>query len=227
MSYQRDRDRVTRGVGAIAAMDHAMPARARMRQRSALATHRRDRAMAKVAQGALGLVPLIATLPQSSNANASTTGWFKLPTPAAPPTTANAITSGFTLPVAQPPSSVRFPTPPPRPPTQPPVMSNDQGPRPIDPLPLPPAPAPTSPAVPVISPAPIIRTVIAGGGGGGSGVVMGSGSGSGNLTAIMDPVPHLPDLPEGAEADHTTRNLLIVGGAALAAYLLFLRGRPS
>jgi len=54
MSYTRDGDRRTRGVGAIAAADNVSRAR-RLRQSQVHQTTRnRDRAMAAIAQGALG-----------------------------------------------------------------------------------------------------------------------------------------------------------------------------
>lgn len=57
MSYERDKDRMTRGVGAIAAADHSQ-ARARHRAAVARGTQRRDRAMADISRGALGRVDL-------------------------------------------------------------------------------------------------------------------------------------------------------------------------
>lgn len=55
MSYMRDRDHMTRGVGAIAATD-ANPAHQRARVQRSRATQARDRAMAAVSRGALGVI---------------------------------------------------------------------------------------------------------------------------------------------------------------------------
>lgn len=55
MPYERDPDYMTRGVGAIAAADHVSPARHRRRVKVGRALRRRDRAMAAIAQGALGM----------------------------------------------------------------------------------------------------------------------------------------------------------------------------
>lgn len=57
MAYVFDRDRLTRGVGAIASRDHS-PARLMSRVASAAATRSRDQKMAAISRGALGRVNL-------------------------------------------------------------------------------------------------------------------------------------------------------------------------
>lgn len=106
----------------------------------------------------------------------------------------------------------------------------------IPPLPLPPVttpstttppatptPATPTPATPTTSPA-TTKTIVVTAGGGGSGVSMGAKGPGLVLTAPPISIPGLPDLTPTTTVDHTMRNVAIVGGAALAAYLLFFRG---
>jgi hypothetical protein len=88
-----------------------------------------------------------------------------------------------------------------------------------------PAPHP-QPIDPILVP-PSASTVVGGGGGGGNiGVAMGP-------PQPIDPIPPIPTLDTGEPpvsvpaSDNTMRNILIAGGAALAAYLLFFRKRTS
>lgn len=106
MGYMRDGDRHTRGIGAIAAFDRA-PARQQRRVQTALATRARDRAMAAVARGALGVVnrtgepadetpPIYAPRPTPttviSGGGVSPVMWHPTPDPApAPPMPAPVV----------------------------------------------------------------------------------------------------------------------------------------
>jgi hypothetical protein len=95
------------------------------------------------------------------------------------------------------------------------------------PLPViisPPASEPPTLALPPI-PAPAPGGGRSGGGGmsSGSGTVMTTGGSGPPIQVTVGPDVPLPEAAED-QADHTTRNLLLVGGGALALYLL-LRDR--
>jgi len=199
MSYMRDPDRATRGVRAIASADNS-PRRQAHQLRRIHATQSRDRAMASIVRGALGLV---AMDPGAAGAGVASGTPYKIGfTPGA---TYTSFTTSATI------------TP------QPPPVYTISGdglvphPRPIDLLP-PPTPAPPS------------ASVDAGGGGGTApsnvGVAMGPAPAS-------SPIPPIPTLETGEPpvtsptSDNTMRNVLIAGGAAVAAYLLFFRKRSS
>ncbi len=221
MAYTKDKDRQTRGVGAIASLDHALPNRQALRRRVLEDTKRHDRAMAAVTRGALGTVrdPIVAAAQRGifnrtgapQTGVRPRTGTSSVPAPARPKTGVivtdhrpggpwvglSNLNAQLAAIVAQPAA-------------------------PAAPAPTPPA-TPAAPATPA-TPAPTSTTSSGGGGGGG-----GSSGGRGPATSgpagpAVDPLPSLPDMPPAAE-DNTTRNLLIAGGAALAAYLLFVRGR--
>ncbi len=202
MSYTRDRDWATRGVRAIASADNS-PTRQAQRLRMAQATRARDRAMASITRGALGLV----TSDSSGEGGGGGGGVPKVgpirPTVGfVPGATYSAITTNVDL----------APKPPP-----PYTMSPGAGGDTIGPAPH---PQPTDP----VRPPPRVSPPSGGGGGGGTGVAMGP-------AAPLPPIPSLPpvDVSEPAEpqGSNTMRNALIAGGAALAAYLLFVRGRNA
>ena len=224
MAYTKDKDRQTRGVGAIASLDHALPNRQALRRRVLEDTKRHDRAMAAVTKGALGTVrdPIVAAAARGVfNRTGSTqvpvpTGVRPRPVPtAAPARPKTGVTvhdyrtggpwAGLSNLNAQLASIVAQPA------------------APAAPAPTPPA-TPAAPATPAPTSTP---TTSSGGGGGGGGGGSSGGRGpatSGQAGPAVDPLPSMPDIPAAAE-DNTTRNLLIAGGAALAAYLLFVRGR--
>lgn len=213
MSYGRDPDRATRGVGAIAAADGS-PARRRMRSRVAARTQARDRAMAAVARGALGMAALSPASSKSGMTGAPTylPGMLKMlpaviaqPAPVAtlPPLKIGVVTAtaGGLVPTSSP------------------------------------APAPVSAPAPVTtgtSTGGSSSTSSSGGGALSSGVAMGPPQ-----VTVLAPLPDmpLPDLTDvtatpmttAASApvpDNTLRNALLIGGAvAVAAYFLYFRKR--
>jgi hypothetical protein len=233
MAYTKDKDRQTRGVGAIASLDHALPNRQVRRRRVLEDTRRHDRAMAAVTKGALGAVrdPIVAAA-QRGVFNRVGSTQVPVPTgvrprsgstPARPPRTGVIVhdyrtgaTGGATQ-VATGGAWNKLGT-----------MSTKLGTivaqpaAPAAPDPAPPA-APTPPATPAPTSTPTTSSGGGGGGGGGSSGGRGAAT-SGPAGPAIDPLPSMPDIPAATE-DNTTRNLLIAGGAALAAYLLFIRGR--
>lgn len=222
MAYERDDDRVTRGVGAIASADHVAPGRYRRRIESGMATRKRDRAMAAVAAGALSGVPLRSRAERRIAMGMTDRRQPPSDHRAVPVKAGTAITGPMTVrdhttpgggtgplasgaggipPAAAPPPEpvqVKVPTS-----TLPPSMT--------------PPPAPTA-SVPI----PIVPTTV---------ITTGTGPSTQGVaprppvTAIFDPVPSYPTTALDVPADNTTRNLMIAGGAALAAYLLFFRSR--
>jgi len=252
MSYERDRDRVTRGVGAIAALDHVMPERQRRRVEVGRRLRRRDRAMSAVSRGALGLV-----IAEDQAGGGTNTYATKVRIPVLP------IRVSATLkPVAQPPAPTvsPVPLPPPPPPPLPPAL---RIPVPLTPVavlppalvpapipipvstpvpvaPVPPAPGPyvTQP-IPVVSlvppPAPASSTPPATATvplplppkivtvSGGGGMVPAK-SNSPPIIGTMTPGAALPEIPE-ATSDTSVRNaVLLAAGAGALVYYLFFRG---
>ncbi len=233
MAYTRDKDRTTRGVGAIASLDHALPERQRMRRRVLEDTQRRDRAMAAVTRGALGAVrdPLVRAAQRAVFARTGATH-VPVPTGARPHATAPAPrpTSGVIVHDHR--TGGGGNTPAGGPPTGGPWAGLTNltkklavmVPKPAEPAPTTPTTTPTVPSTPPTSSGGGGSGGGSGGGGGGGGGS--SGGGAATSGPAVEPLPPLPDAPaEEASADHTTRNLLIAGGAAIAAYLLFIRGR--
>ena len=194
MSYLRDTDRHTRGVGAIAAADNAGRAR---RVRQAIVSRRtqaRDRAMSAIAQGALGRIPL-------RNEGRDTT-YITPPAPAAIAQPTGGGRQGNYIPPATT--------------TAPPYMPPPSIPPPIAVIPPPvDSPPPTRPPILNVPP-----TLAPSGGGGSSttGVVPGSPSGQPPI-----PLPEIGPLPTEPEAGGNPRTLLLVGGLALAALWVFRR----
>ena len=201
MSYMRDPDRATRGVRAIASADNS-PRRQAHQLRRIHATQSRDRAMASIARGALGLVAMDPGAAGGGVASSTPSGTYKIGF------TPGATYTSFTT------STNITPQPPPVY-----TVSGDglvPHPQPIDPRALLPPPTPAPPSA----------SADAGGGGGVSnvGVAMGPAS---------SPIPPIPPLDIGEPpvtapaSDNTMRNVLIAGGAAVAAYFLFFRKRSS
>ncbi len=183
MSYGRDRDRATRGVGAIAAADHSR-ARQHARSLQGRATMARDRAMAAITHGALGRVPM-ADVAQTYVPIVN----LRLPALTAP--------IGKIVPTSATTSSPIVSPPPPPPPA-----------------PAPPPPPPSDP-------------VLIGGGSPGK-MTTGVSMGPAPVVAVppMPDLPPIPDLPVPTSSpapDNTLRNVIMVGGAAVAAWLYFRR----
>lgn len=212
MSYARDRDWRTRGVGAIASADGS-PQRRMQRQQMARMSAARDRAMVKIARGGLGLVAIDPSQGPTYDVSGGT--GYTMPPPVkarpgytmVPPSVVTAST-GYTL----------IP-----PPTLTLSVGEPLGPRPhpqpSDPVLLPPSQKP--PTTTAGSSSSGSSSSGSSGGGGGVGVTMGP-------PAPLPPIPQLPvDLPDPVmqAPDNTMRNVLIAGSAALAAYLLLFRGR--
>jgi hypothetical protein len=214
MAYERDDDRVTRGVGAIAAADKVSPGRYRRRIESGIATRKRDRAMAAVANGALSGVPMRrsmgAVTDHRGDTGAGGSGRASTSTPNTSTYTSSPTTSGAA----------------PKPPT---TFTNGRPYRPYDPSappaaapPIavtPPIIAPTKPPIAVVLPPAIPTTVITTGTGPST---QGTSPKPPTITTIIDPVPVSPPI-DITPTDNTTRNLMIAGGAAITAYLLFFR----
>lgn len=185
MAYMRDTDRPTRGIGAIAASDHAGRSRRVLQAQISQRTRQRDRVMAAIAQGALGVLHSEGrdTTTGTTTSTVSQPGGYVSPgpVPVAPPVVVSPPVISppvISPPVDQPPEVVVLPKPPIR--QMPPIYPGPPG-----------------------------------------GVV---------LTTV--PVPQLPmpgqaTLEEPSSVGHTTRNLLLVGGAAIAAYFLFFRKKRS
>lgn len=241
MSYERDSDRRTRGVGAIAASDQVMPANPRRDLELARATTRRDRRII-----ATGLGSAVLYRRAMSGVAVPETG-----PPTKPPVTGGLVRDHRTSPPA--PSSLPPAAPPsanqaaPLAPGRVPLPTRDNrtpiassrgerallvpvviGPAPV-PVPVAPVPVATPPAP---TPAPVtapVRTVIVSGGGGSGGVFVGNKSPGGGLVLTAPPLTPLPSDPVDVgppvqSGSKTTQYVAIAGGAALAAYFLFFRG---
>lgn len=199
MSFIRDPDRRTRGAGAIAALD-GLPSRRWRFARMVKATQSRDRKMAAITGGALAMGADRVPIRNEGR-----------------DTTVNVVTS---------------PPPPPAAVSKPPVYAPPGA---ITPPPVPTVPPPVAVIPPTPTPIPgPITTVIGGGGratGGGtttSTTVVGAGSPVPvtKPPVSLPPLPGLPDMPDVAAEDNTQKYLLMAGGAALLAYLLFRRRSP-
>lgn len=210
MSYTRDPDALSRGVGAIAAIDHALPAAQHRRAQINRALQRRERIMSAISMGALGGMysPPGDKRPSSDKRTPSSD---KRTTP--PPS--DSTNTGGVYVKSRGKNTGPAPTPTKdRPGT---VQTRDRsGATP------PAAPVPTAPTAPAVPTAPV--PVVAGGG------TVGAGGSSLPTTpgyappgAMYDPIPQVPttDLTGGSSDDGTMKMLMIAGGAALIAYLLF------
>jgi hypothetical protein len=229
MAYMRDPDAASRGVGAIASVDHSQPSARAQRVQMGRALARRDRAMARIAQGALGAVDKRPTTSSSSPRGA---GDKRQTMGGAQATVSNGIANagsnsgGGNVHVITRGKNTN-PTPIP---TDRPTNVQQRAPRPAkDPgAGTPPGggPPPGWPAgYPYPPPGwpPIAPT------GGGSGTV---GAGGSSLPTSPFPVsnqggypplpqPTMPDAGLSVSGDDTMKLVMIAGGAALVAFLLF------
>lgn len=239
MSYTRDSDRATRGVGAIAAADMVSYARGQRRAQVGRETQRRDRAMAAIAQGALGGVRDYSTRGRIEAVRGGRTAAVAAAVASGPRSApsldhrAAGVIKKALLAVREATNQgVRAAAPPPganttAPATRAPPIPLDRlrfrdpnivGPG-LDSQP-PPVPLPVSP-----SPDPAVKvTVSGGGGGGGPGVAMGTKT----APITLPEIPTLPDIVDGGGASSPVappanlKTMLVIGGAAFAAYYLFV-----
>lgn len=239
MSYHRDKDGPTRGAGAIAAADMVSRARQIRRRQVAAATSARDREMAAVANGALGLVST-ASLRDRRNPMRPTPIVTKTPTTGTtihvltgtrgPSSTWNGYNAGT---ASSAPPLIRLPPAPGtrsndpsrgttlsrddiRPPVQsPPIIAVPTKPTIVPPT----APTPTTTSAPTSS-------------SGGTVTVTGGGSPAGIPNTMVQSPPIMAprispiDPITGASGmSDTTRNVLLIGGGLAAAWFLFGRKR--
>ena len=208
MAYERDSDRDTRGVGAIAALDRRGGARYRRRVQSGVATRQRDRAMVAVERGALGGIDLPVrgsrTRPGGSGPTTPNPKLFSpvlkkaasviIKAPVVAPTSVDLFS-----PVLKKAASVIIKA-------MPPVVPDAVA--PIDPIDIPAA------KPPVLEPgeSPPIWT-----GASGSGIAPTGGPG---IVTTIAPITPLPDTPIPSAPDNKMRNVLLLGAAAGAAISL-------
>lgn len=245
MSYQKDRDALTRGAGAIAAADMVARARQGRRQAIGAGTQQRDRAMAAIARGSLGAVfdPVYQALGADMRGPKSTTGGMRGPSQPAggmrgPGTNTGGMRGSVrgAAPVVAPvkvgpPNRVGpvslgpvkvTPVTPTSPGNRPP--GGQRAPVPVR-VTTPPKrpPAPTAPPLPVPPPQqqPVGVQTAPGGGGGTA------------ATQASTQLPTLPSLPPEDPIDVSapaptgsspmTTMLLVAGGAVALGYFLFTR----
>lgn len=210
VAYERDSDRKTRGAGAIAAFDQASrnaPVRARRRRQQARATKVHDARMVAVERGALAALGRVnLTSPTFRGGERLITG-------------GTMVQSGMFVPktpvVGLKPPTVMTQSPVAKlPPMSAYTGGNDLA---IGPVDIPPPP-PVPPPIAVVTPKPPTPS---GSGGSAPGVTPTGGPGA--MTTFDAPVA-VPDVP--ASSGTSMKTVLVVGGAALAAYLLFRRSSP-
>lgn len=223
MAYARDRDHLSRGVGAIAAVDNVSP-RARARKLAiARATMVRDRKLVALSGDHRASGVSSTSKASSSKRTAGTvdhrTG-AKSPAPGAPPAAAAPGTYGpaATFTDGPPPAKTPYPGMPRRSVTvEPPVGT-------------PPAPRTTSTPPTSSAPTPSPTTITVSGGSGGSSSTSTPTTKPTTTAGGAPSTISLPDIPEseaGAESGVSTRTLLIAGGGiALVAYLLLRKATP-
>lgn len=220
MAYARDKDRLSRGVGAIASVDNVSPRAHAHRLAIARATQARDRAMVALsgdhrASGTASTSPSKGSGASKRTATVDHRTGNKAPAPGAPPAAAAPGTYGpaATFTDGPPPTKTPYPGMPRRSVTvEPPVGT---------PTPVKPTPAPTA------TPTPAPTSITVSGGSGGSGGSSSTPSPKPTSTSPGTPTPTtLPDIPEpdASGGGVSTRTWLLAGGgAALAAYFLFFR----
>lgn len=245
MSYERDRDRDTRGVGAIAALDKGN--RARYQQRVARARHleRLDRKLAQYTyrpgggMGALGMINMGAMgVGQRQSGGA---GDPRHQDPTRPPTMPGGGGPGMTPPAPRPPwfptrlyggagSMLQQPltsTPPARWPTVRVPAGAITTMQPMQPGMI---------VDPVRPPSGTVGTIGTVSGGGVPVVNGGSSGGGGGGYSTTPPAvypgmetPQIPDVPDDVAAPSglDIKKIAMIGGAAVAVWYLFFRKKPS
>lgn len=230
MAYTKDPDHATRGPGAIAALDRNSGPRWRKRIAAAQASRRRDLAMSAIAQGALGRIDTDVL-----TSGKRQTPVIRTPFPTAPLV---KVAPTFTTPPAPAPVAVRAPVT---------AVSNPSA--AVAPLivKLPPAPAPPPTTVTVVTPVPIspaptttptpsVAVTTGGGkpptivsaGGGGAGISTGGTRPVTSITPIAMPNVDAPDLNVSQGSGMSMSVILpVLGGAALALYLLTRKGKKG
>lgn len=238
MSYHRDKDAPTRGVGAIAAADMVSRARQVQRRQVAIATSARDRQMAAVANGALGLVST-AALRDRRNPMRPT------PIPTKPPTTGtvihvltgtrgpNSTWNGYNAGTASSaPPLIRLPPAPGTPSNDPArgtTLSRDDVRAPVQSPPI--IAVPTPPIVPPVASTPTTTSAPTTSSGSSTITVSGGGSPAGIPSTMVQSPPimaprisPIDPVTGGAPGmSDTTRNVLLIGGGLAAAWFLFGR----
>ncbi len=226
MSYERDPDRATRGPGAIAALDRPGGRRDQRRIRGAQATIARDRAMSRVTMGALGRIDDTSTKVGATTTRSGASGGsgitpapvYRPPPP--PPLPLGPVMTTFPTPVLPP--ALPLST------MKPPVLSPGESP----PIIAPPVPIYTILDPPPVSLPPVLLPPLpapaktSGGMSSGAGTVMTTGGMSPPIYVDPGSGVALPDVPD-TTTDHSTRNLLLLGGGALALYFLLRKKRGA
>lgn len=243
MAYERDKDRYTRGVGAIAALDHANPARMRHRALVRRRSNRMDSAKAEYTYrpgGGIGAVEALGRVNLSGTkaivnhygpaGDLKTSGAVRppgftgggggMPTSKIPTRLYGGAGSMLQNPAvySSGPGSFKNPGGAPMPPRPT---------RPIGPLPLPTPPGST------VTTRPDKGSSSGGGGGGGGGGGWGAGSGTvPSYPGVEEPA--IPDIPDEDTASSSTsspsvdlKTVALVGGAAVAAWWLFFRDKKG
>jgi hypothetical protein len=216
MSYVRDRDRFTRGVGAIAALDAGDRRRLAQRQLRANMLRARERALARFTYGH----PALGAINQGQPVEPTAPGSLPGGGGGRPP--GGGGSDGPYPPVYHPPvvyqpppmypTPPRFPTRPGLPPTTGTLHVPTTGGIVVDPLPPPVYPG-TTPVLPTNG------TISGGGGGGGGGIVQPP------TPPGMEPPdagPPIPDTPHGLDMG----KIALLGAVGVGLYLL-LRKKPG
>jgi len=207
MSYERDADRMTRGVGAIAALDHVAPGRQARRIVRDEVTRRRDRAMARIVASPSDLgraavidhrtgKPVAVDAPPAPRRQTLTETLQQTLIASNARRAAAGVHEGGATDLRS-------------------IAERLKGGGIASGTTRPPPP-PGAAAAPGASP---VRASGGGGGGGGGGVMTTGGTGV-PTPIVPAPPPDLPDVGP-APASPMLRNVLIIGGAAAAAYLFF------
>lgn len=225
MSYGRDRDAVTRGVGAVASIDHANPSHSAARQRHiAQELAHKDVRRARFTYGVRGGIDAINGLGRVNLRNFGGAGTRSTNVMAADPTASSTGGGGAPRPgggglaPAGPtsPRAIYHPSIPKKySSASSPVIPQGQGGRPMPKIPFVAPPRPPIKPPPRILTAGAPTTPVAGGGGGGGSP---HSSGAGVVDAPHDDLPDLAPEPEAASSPSSNRNLFIALGVAAALY---------
>lgn len=239
MSYHRDKDAPTRGAGAIAAADMVSRARQVRRRQVAIATSARDREMAAVANGALGLVstaslrdrrtPTRTPTPIINKAPTTGTTIHVLTGAGGPNSTWNGYNAGT---ASSAPPLIRLPPAPGTPsndPSRGTTLSRDDVRAPVQSPPI--IAVPTPPIVPPVPSKPTTAPAPTTSSGSSTITVSGGGSPAGIPSTMVQSPPIMAprtspiDPVTGASTgmSDTTRNVLLIGGGIAAAWFLFGR----